>query len=171
MDLYFLITLLPIAFAFHNLEETLGMEKWSHTIPAYMHRPVTTIQFGVAVFLFTALGFVVVFARGLYPTERLYYYFIAGFSGMLLLNVLMPHLLATVYFRKYAPGVITGLLINAPLTMFILIRLKALGLLTTQEIVFSGLIGGIIGVELAALFLKIGERLAPLVRNFFTKSL
>jgi hypothetical protein len=107
--------LLPFAFALHNLEEVLGMEKWTKSVPEYIHKPVTTRQLGIAVLLFSILGFVVTLTKSFYQTEQYYYFVIAGFAGMLFLNVFLPHLTATVFLKKYSPGVISGLLINLPL--------------------------------------------------------
>lgn len=117
-----LIPLLPFAFALHNIEEVFGMEKWTKSIPPFIHKTVTILQFGIAVGLFTILGFIITFAPIYSQAEICYWYIVAGFSGMLLLNVFMPHLIATIYLRRYAPGVITGVLINLPLTTIILWR-------------------------------------------------
>ncbi len=50
-----LFWLSPLLFALHNLEEAFFMEKWSKTIGASMHEPVTTLQFGIAVSFLTLL--------------------------------------------------------------------------------------------------------------------
>ncbi|MGB5555166.1 MAG: HXXEE domain-containing protein [Flavobacteriaceae bacterium] len=152
-----LIWMLPFAFALHNLEEIFGMEKWTKSIPSFIHKPVTTRQFGVAVTLFTVLGFVIVFAKGFYQTEKQYHFAIAAFAGMLWLNVFLPHLFATLYLKKYAPGVITGLVLNLPLATLILLKMDTNALLTLKELFFAIMIGGIIGIALAGLFLKIGR--------------
>jgi len=60
-----LISILPIAFAIHNLEETFGMQKWTNSIPSFIHKPLTTRQFSIAVVLFTLLGFVLIWIRSL----------------------------------------------------------------------------------------------------------
>ncbi|MFV0529922.1 MAG: HXXEE domain-containing protein [Flavobacteriales bacterium] len=159
MELNTLIILLPFAFTLHNLEEVLGMEKWTKSVPSYIHKPVTTRQFGIAVLIFSILGFVVTLTKDIYQTEKYYYFVIAGFSGMMLLNVFLPHLFATMFLRKYAPGVISGLLINLPLTTWILISLRNFRILTIEQLIISILSGGIIGVFLAFIFLKIGEQI------------
>ncbi|MBE0649733.1 MAG: HXXEE domain-containing protein [Bacteroidales bacterium] len=156
MNLDFIISLLPFAFALHNLEEALGMEKWTKFTPSFIHRPFTTRQFGIAVLLFTVLGFIVVFAKGLYKTEELYYMFVSGFAGILLLNVFIPHLVAVIYMKKYAPGIISALLVNLPLSAFVLTKIKNAGLLTTKQVFLSVITGGVIGVVLTFGFLKIG---------------
>ncbi len=150
------ISILPYAFALHNLEEVVSIEKWTKTIPKSIHQEVTTNQFAIAVGLFTLLGFVVVLAKNMYPTREIYLLFVSGFAGMLFLNAFFPHLIATIYFKKYAPGVITGLLINLPLTAFIFVFVYKLQALNIQQISLAILTGGLVGIILTYLFLKIG---------------
>ena len=144
---------LPFAFALHNLEELEGMEKWSHNVNSYVHAPVTTPQFGFAVGVFTILGFLLVFSR---IRTALYVPFVCGFSGMLFLNVFFPHLAASILFGSLAPGVVTGVLINAPLSAFIWQRLIKLGLISKTRAALSALAGGGTGALLAALLLRLG---------------
>lgn len=153
----FLIKILPFAFALHNIEEVFFMERWSKSVPDYLHKPVSTLQFAIPVILFTLLGFLVVFAKEWYPSEKIYHYGIAGFSGMLFLNVFLPHLVATILLKRYAAGAITAVFINLPLTVSIFIKLKQLQLLSSSEIIISVLVGGLTGLGLAFLFLAIGK--------------
>jgi hypothetical protein len=157
MELKTLIILLPFAFTIHNIEEVFGMEKWSNSIPSYIHKPVTIKQFGIAVLIFSILGFVISFTKGVYSTEEYYYLIIAGFAGMILINVFIPYLLATIYLRKYSPGIITGLVMNLPVTVLILVSLNQSHILSIKQIVTSTIIGGIIGAFLAYTFLGIGN--------------
>ena len=150
------IQCLPFAFTLHNIEELFGMEKWSKTVPNYIHPPVTTDQFLIAITLFSILGFTVVFAPPIRQSNY-YYHVIAGFSGMLLLNVFLPHLIATIIFKGYAPGVITGLVINLPLTATILLTLALEKKLTRYQLLIMIMLGGFVGISLAFLFLRIGH--------------
>ncbi len=155
-NLNFFITILPYAFALHNLEEVISMGKWTKSIPKSIHQEVTTGQFAIAVGLFTLLGFVVILAKNFFPTREIYFLFVSGFAGMLFLNTFFPHLIATIYLKKYAPGIVTALLINLPLSIFILNSIHKLQILNIQQISLSVLFGGLIGVVLAYLFLKVG---------------
>jgi len=42
-------------------------------------------------------------------------YIMAGYVLAMMINALMPHLLATLFARRYMPGTATGLLLNLPL--------------------------------------------------------
>ncbi len=151
--------LLPFAFTLHNFEEVLGMEKWTKSIPSYIHKPVTTRQFGIAVLLFSILGFIITYTKIYFQTEKDYYFVITGFAGMIFLNVFLPHLLATILLRKYSPGIITGLFINLPLTVLILNKMTHSQILSVKQLIVTIVIGGLIGVFLAFTFLKIGKRI------------
>lgn len=47
-------------------------------------------------------------------------YLVAGYALAMLLNVLLPHLLATVAMRRYMPGTATAVLLNLPVTIYVL---------------------------------------------------
>ncbi|HQQ96832.1 MAG TPA: HXXEE domain-containing protein [Cyclobacteriaceae bacterium] len=158
-DLKLLITLLPVAFALHNLEETLGMEKWTHSLRSPVLGTVTTRQFGISALLITALGFGVILGRDLIQNDQVYFEVVAGFAGMLCLNVLFPHVLATLYYGRYAPGVVTALLINLPLTLMLLYQLHDAQTLTNPQLTKSVIIGGLAGILLVYGLLKLGRAL------------
>lgn len=101
------IDFLPVAFMVHNIEEAVGMEAWIKSIPFCNYLSVTTAQFIIAAGLFTALGFILVFAKKWYSSGPQFTFATTGFAGMLFLNVFFPHLIATLIFGKYAPGVIS----------------------------------------------------------------
>ncbi|WP_230657128.1 HXXEE domain-containing protein [Psychrobacter sp. I-STPA10] len=153
-----LIFCLPFAFIIHNTEEAMTMEAWlqSNSFLSNYHM-VTTKQFSIAVFLFSVLGLLVVFLKRYYKDEKTYYFVIAAFCGILLLNVFFPHLLATIIFKKYASGVVSAVLINLPLTLTILFLLKKTNKLTQRQIIIAIAMGGVSGIILAFNFLKIGH--------------
>jgi len=47
---------------------------------------------------------------------------ITGYALAMLLNVVFPHFIATVVLRRYAPGIVTALLLNFPITFLLLRR-------------------------------------------------
>ncbi|ADQ82979.1 HXXEE domain-containing protein [Riemerella anatipestifer] len=152
-----LISILPFAFLIHNIEEIFGMERWTKSISKFYPQPVTTRQFSIAAGLFTFLGFVLILTKKYYQTEQQYLLTITGFAGMLLLNVFFPHTIATIYLKKYSPGLITGLLLNFPLTTFILWTIYNSNNLPVRQMAIAIILGSILGVLLAFIFLKIGK--------------
>jgi hypothetical protein len=49
-------------------------------------------------------------------------YFIAGYALAMVLNVVIPHLAATITLHTYAPGTATALLLNLPLGGWLVYR-------------------------------------------------
>ena len=151
------INILPFAFLLHNIEEAISVEDWIKKNPMKISYSITTNQFVVAVALFTVMGFIVVFAKKAYKNEERFLLLITGFSGMLLLNVFFPHLIAALAFRMYVPGVITALLVNLPLTIYILWHIHKAYKLSMRTMIFTIIGGGLFGIVLAYIFLLIGK--------------
>jgi len=155
--LTFLIRTLPVAFLLHNLEEVMTLEQWGNIQAGIFPSPPTTAQFAIAVGLFSLLGFIITYARPLNKREKTFYYVMAGFSGMLLLNVFIPHLIGAIYLGSYTPGLITATLLNLPLSLSILKLLHKPNIFNTKQLILSILTGGIIGTILAFTLLEVGK--------------
>jgi hypothetical protein len=151
------ITMLPFAFMVHNAEEAVTMKYWMVKSPLIEQYPVSVQQFMIAAVLFTLLGFIVVFNKGIYKTEKQYLVVTAVFSGMLLLNVFFPHLVGAMTYRSYMPGLLTALAINFPLTVYILRTLRKHLFLNAREVILSIIVGGLAGIVLVKLFLSVGR--------------
>ena len=151
------ILLLPFAFALHNLEEALTIAKWSISNPNFYKVPVLTVQFSIAVGIFTIVGFLITFSKKMYFAEKYYFYVIIGFTGMIMMNVFIPHLLGAIYLKKYTPGLITGLLINLPLTIHILSSLIKSNKVEIKQMTLFIIVGCVLGSALAFLFIQVGK--------------
>ena len=98
----------------HNAEEAVWLPAWSVQAGRW-HAPVGAGEFRFAVGVLT-LFFVLAAAgasmggAGSFPA-----YLMAGCVLTMVLNVVFPHLLATVFMRKYMPGTATALLLTLPL--------------------------------------------------------
>lgn len=111
-----------LGFSLHNIEEAIWLPAWSNYASRY-HQSVTANQFNFAVIVITAIGFLVTFqyflwGRG-YEISKFIY---VGFVFMMVGNVVFPHLVATILLKKYAPGLVTGLLLNAPFGSYIIYK-------------------------------------------------
>jgi hypothetical protein len=113
-----LLWLIPILFAIHNLEEAPGMEKWTKRIPSRYSQPVTTRQFSLAVTLLTLLVLAVTILAVNYPENRLFYLIIFEFQTIILFNVFVPHLFTTIRFKMYSPGLISGIFLLLPFSIY-----------------------------------------------------
>ena len=160
------IAILPFVFAAHNIEEAISFG----IVQEFSFYVVKQAQFIIAVSLFSILGFMVVFCKKLYQNDSQYRYFITGFAGMLFLNAFFPHIIATLYFKAYMPGVITAILLILPLTGYILRETYRLSLFSKQQFITTIITGGMIGAVLVVFFLGIGWGVLWLSQKHLTLS-
>ena len=80
-------------------------------------------------------------------------YAFIGFLGAMVFNTFFPHLLSTIVMKAYAPGLITGLLLNVPINLFILYQLHKQHIINLKNIFISTVVvGGILLMLIPVLF-------------------
>lgn len=57
-----------------------------------------------------------------------------GFLGSMVINAIFPHLIATVVMKKYAPGLLTGLLLNIPVNSLVIYQMNFTGMLSNKPV-------------------------------------
>jgi hypothetical protein len=122
---------LVIAWNIHNLEEALTMSEWlgvnAARLPHTQFIPFTTLQQGLPIALIFATVLLLIIP--IFAIYRKWDNRILGtVMGMCLINAI-GHILTSIVFLGYSPGVITALLINLPLSVFIINRLFKYNLL------------------------------------------
>ena len=143
---------LIIAWSIHNLEEALTMSKWfgqnETKFPVTKFISVSTIQqtFPIALIIATFMLFLI-------PILDIYKKWdnrIFGIVlGVCLVNAIQ-HILTSIIFLNYSPGVITALIINLPLSIFLIKQLFKYNLLKNFSwfhIFVYGAIGFIIAIS------------------------
>ncbi|MBN1473062.1 MAG: HXXEE domain-containing protein [Syntrophaceae bacterium] len=148
-----------LGFSLHNIEEALWLPKWSKHARKY-HKEVSPSEFRFAVIIVTAIGYLLTFQYFLFGSAHsAAKYIYLGFILMMVVNVFFPHLIATIVLKKYAPGLITGILLNAPCGIYILFK----NIDKTDEVIFV-IVAGII---LAVVFLLVIKHLFELGKYLF----
>ena len=120
LTLNYLKIIFILGFTLHNLEEAVWLPRWSHFAEKF-HKPVEPDEFIFAVIVITIFGYLLTvldFLTGAGVSFINYIYL--GFVGMMGLNTILPHLLAAFVLKRYSPGLITGLLLNLPLSIIII---------------------------------------------------
>ena len=142
---------LVIAWSVHNLEEALTMPKWlginATQLPYTKFIPVSTLQQGLPIALIIATLLLI-----LIPVLAIYKKWDHRIFGIVLVMCLinaLGHLLITIVFWGYSPGVITALIINLPLSIFIIRQLFKYNLLKNFSW-FHIFVYGAIGLILSA---------------------
>jgi hypothetical protein len=152
----FLINLLfALSFIIHNIEEAIWLPNWSKHAKKY-HKPVGFNEFIFAVLIITILGIVLTFLNFIWDNEiiKIIYF---GYVGMMVLNAIFPHLIATIALKRYAPGLITSLLLNVPIGVYLLLNeIKKIEII--KLLISIALFSVLVIISLPLLF-KIGKRI------------
>jgi hypothetical protein len=107
-----------VVVAIHNLEEALLLPKWSGSAGRW-HAEVGETEFCFAVTVLTIMA--ALFAILAVERSEVGIYLLCGYALAMALNVLFPHVAATVALRRYAPGTATAILLNLPVCVMLLI--------------------------------------------------
>jgi hypothetical protein len=144
----------------HNIEEAPFMEKWSKQLPLKIHPIVSTKQLVIAVTFLTVSGFILTFLGVEIWGQPNGYLLVLGIQMTLALNAFMPHLLSTIRFRLYSPGLVTALLITLPFSFYLFHRALTEDLLTGNQFWILLGLAPFMMVLSALLSLKAGKVLA-----------
>ena len=157
MDEY-LVIFFCFAITLHNIEEALWLPKWSEQASRF-HKPVASNEFLFAVICITALAYLSAIGFLYAPQSDLAKWIFAGFLGSMIFNAFFPHLTATVWMKRYAPGLLTGILLNVPVNSLILYQMFSEHLITWTELIASTLAVGMILLALIPLLFKVGNKI------------
>ncbi len=156
----YLVVLFCFAITLHNIEEAIWLPRWSQTSSQFQ-KPITTSEFHFAVIVIIILAYLAAFSYLYIPESNLTKWIFIGFLGSMIFNAIFPHLVATVLMKKYAPGLLTGLLLNIPINSLVIYQMFAKNLIVWKELILSTLVIGIILVALIPLLFKVGGKISP----------
>jgi hypothetical protein len=114
MSLVAILWLFTAGVLVHNTEEALYLPAWSARAGSW-HVCVSAGAFRFAVAVLSAALVCIAAAASLSGPRSVAAYLFAGYVLAMLLNVLAPHVIATVAMRTYMPGTATAVLLNLPL--------------------------------------------------------
>jgi hypothetical protein len=137
MNLSLIGWLFALGVTLHNVEEAIFLPKWSAQAGRW-HSPVQPAVFRFAVAVLSIAALLAAWLAAVGGPGSFGAYFIAGYALAMGLNVLAPHLAATLALRKYAPGTATGLLFNLPLGGWLLYRALMEGYVDPGVFLYSG---------------------------------
>jgi len=135
------------------------MENWSKRLPLKIHPTVTTRQFVIAVTFLTLTGFLLTYFGVEYLQSTRGYLLVLGIQMILLFNAFIPHIVSTIRFRIYSPGVVTAILITLPFSYYLFQRAFREGVLSWQQFWILLGIAPFAMVIFALLALQIGKAL------------
>lgn len=161
MRLENLVVFFCLAITLHNIEEALWLPRWPKRALRFQ-KPVTSQEFHFAVIVITALAYLSAFSYLYAPEFDGAKWLFTGFLGSMIVNAFFPHLLITVLMKRYAPGLLTGLLLNVPINSLLIHRMLGKNLISWSELLFSTVVVGIALLALIPLLFKIGGKVLPI---------
>lgn len=127
LDNSFFIWIVTAAITLHNIEEVIWLPAWSQKGTDKWRRPVDASEFRFAVTVLTGLLFFIALLASIFGTTSIWNYLFAAYALGQSINILMPHLVTTIVSRKYAPGLLTGLLFVWPMSLLYLYDVFTVG--------------------------------------------
>lgn len=153
-----LVWLFPIVVTLHNVEEAIWLPDWSNRV-GFWKTPITLGAFRFAVAVLTALAFAVTWLSAQSGKQSTWTYLAFGYMAAMLVNVVIPHLAATVARRSYMPGVVTAVALNLPvLSLLVVMALREGYVSGGKAAVYSVVVAGSLVAAIPALF-KLGRAL------------
>ena len=150
------VWLLAVSETIHNLEEAIWLPAFSQTAAVSWQRPTGAFEFRFADTLLTLMiyGVIYYFSRS---GSRLSRYLMGGALVGILFNVFVPHLAGTVTLARYAPGTVSGVLLNIPVILYLIRRGMKEGFYDVRTLVFGGIIFMVFGGYSFAAFIRTRE--------------
>lgn len=155
-----LVVFFCFAITLHNIEEAIWLPKWSQSASRFQ-KPVTSNEFHFAVIVITTLAYLSAFSYLYIPESDFTKWIFIGFAGSMILNAIFPHLITTVLMKKYAPGLLTGLMLNIPINSLVIYKMFTENLIVWKELIISTLVVGLILLALIPLLFKVGGKVSP----------
>ena len=147
-----------MSFTLHNIEEGIWLPKWSKYAGRY-HPQVKKNEFHFGLMVVTLLGYILTFIFLISgASNEIIKYLYLGFLLMMSFNAIFPHLIATIVLKKYAPGTLTGILLNLPIGLYVIFGWYGEQLVATKLAIGFIVITIVSLVSLRPLF-KLGKRL------------
>ena len=109
--------LFPLLLGIHNAEEAIGMLTFWRK--QHWDVPLSQSQLWFMMFMLDGLAVMVTYFALKHGKQSFAAYLYAGFVFVILLNVFW-HVSVAIWYRGYAPGVITAVIFNFPLTIYLL---------------------------------------------------
>lgn len=149
-----LIWIPAITETIHNLEEAIWLPELFQPVDG-LGSFASPFEFRLATLLVTLLIWWITwyFVK---HRNNISKYLMGGTLTIILFNVFLPHLLASVILQKYVPGVISGVLLNLPVTVYLLWRGYKQGVFHIRSLVTGAVVLAVIAlpIMLGSLFLE-----------------
>jgi hypothetical protein len=114
--------LFPFAITLHNLEEAVWLPGFVAAHRTELPWTVAAGEFRFGATVLTVAAWIVTYLSWRTGRERIWAYLLFGYVVAMLVNVFVPHVVAAIIFRGYAPGMVTAVALNLPVLTLLSIR-------------------------------------------------
>jgi hypothetical protein len=139
-----LIWILAISETIHNIEEAIWLPDLFQS-KNILHSLVSPFEFRFATIIITLLIYWIIYYFVQYK-NNLSRYLMCGTLFMILFNVFMPHIIASVLLLKYVSGIISGIILNIPVTFYLLRRGFKEGIFEIKSLIIGSIAFGAIAI-------------------------
>jgi len=140
----------------HNVEEALWLPQWSKYATKF-HKQVEKNEFHFAVLIITLIAYLCTSLFIFFPNVLLLKYFYFGFVGAMIINTIFPHLIATIFLKRYSPGLITGVLLQVPVNVLIIVDSINSGIINFYSLLISIIIVGLFLLSVIPILFRMGR--------------
>ncbi len=155
-ELLNLFLLFPLILTLHNIEESLWFVRWANSFKKNS-RAMNKDGSIFATILTTSLAYLITLCFVFLPEVSVFKYLYFGFIGVMMFNVIFPHLALTIQFKKYCPGLITGMLLLMPIGSLIIIYSINKEIISYLGLVIATVIVGLISLIILPVLFRMGE--------------
>lgn len=156
-----------VAFTLHNLEELSRLSTYAKAHISMYRLPgplvdmmsISTAEFGMSVLIVTVLAALLTFMAVKNSIQGSWMLIYMGFSCTMLINVL-GHVVQSLLFYEFTPGVITAVLLLLPLIIYLIYRYCIEKRATPKTLALLTVAGALLMIPLIWLLLMIGKILA-----------
>ena len=108
-----LVWLFALVVTLHMIEEVIWLPAWSQGAGRW-HEPVGRREFAFATAVMLLFLYTISYLASRIAPESVSVYLVCGLALVMLVNLVIPHLGATIAQRRYAPGLGTSLFLVVP---------------------------------------------------------
>ena len=113
-----LLWLFVLVVSLHMVEELIWLPAWSQDAGRW-HEPVDRKSFAFATGTLLLFLYTITYLAANAPAESVTVYLVCGLALVMLVNIVLPHLGATIAQRRYAPGLGTSLILILPVAILL----------------------------------------------------
>ena len=121
MDFEGLLWLFALVVTLHMIEEVIWLPAWSQEAGRW-HEPVERSEFTFATAVMLIFLYTITYLAANAQAESVSIYLVCGLALVMLFNIVVPHLGATLAQRRYSPGLGSSLLLILPVASLLLWR-------------------------------------------------